>query len=179
MQEAFIRRAFALTGVDVSSLVASLSNPDPNSAIEVISAQISDLAKEWVAKQAATGVTIEPSILTHMWCGHAWSLLRDMHGQLLSPELESVLPKEDVLLVAKTLVGARVRQSASDRTSIAFIGSLRCGKSSLINAIVGLPFITLGSEYCFFIKYTTSESLQSPRQSPVEYDTSPAYQNQP
>ena len=154
LREAFLRRPFALTGADVSSLVGFLGNPDPNSAIGVISAQISDFAKEWVAKQAATGVVIEPLILTHLWCGDTWSLLRDMHGQLLSPEPEPVLPKEDVLLVAKTLVGARVRQSASDRTSIAFIGSLGCGKSSLINAIVGFPLIKPGSEYCFCVRYT-------------------------
>ena len=84
-----------------------------------------------------------------------------MHGKLLSPEPEPVLPKEEVPLVAKTLVGARVRQSASDRTSIAFIWSLRCGKSSLLNCIVGFPLTTLGSEYCFLSGIPLLSLLQS------------------
>jgi hypothetical protein len=131
LREAFLRRPFALTSADVSSLVSSLGNPDPKSAIEVISAQISDLAKEWIAKQAATEVAIETSMFIHLWCGNTWSLLRDMQGHLLLPTPEPVPPKEDVLVVAKALVGARIRQYASNRTSIAFIGSSACGKSSL------------------------------------------------
>ena len=77
LQEAILSRPLDLTDADVSSLVASLGNPDPRSAIEVISAQISDFAEEWVAKQATTGVTIEPSIFIHWWCGiherYAWA----------------------------------------------------------------------------------------------------------
>ena len=166
LQEAFSRRPFALTGADVSSLVPSLGNPDPRSAIEVISAQISDFAKEWVAKQAAIEVATETSILTRLWCGNTWSLPGDMGGHLLSPGPEPAPPKEDALLVAKALVGARIRKSASDRSSIAFIGSAGCGKSSLINAIVGFPLITPGSGYCFFIRYTTSESFAVPTSVP-------------
>jgi len=179
LQEAFSRRPFALTGADVSSLVPSLGNPDPKSAIEVISAQVNDFAKEWAAKQAAIGVGIEPSAHVHLWCGNTWPVVRDIQGQLSSFGSEPAPPTGDVLLVAEDLVGARVRQSASDRKSIAFIGSSGCGKSSLINAIVGSPLITAGSKYCLFVGYTTSEPLQSPRQYHVEYDTSPAYQDQP
>jgi len=149
LQEAFSRRPFALTGADVAALVPSLGNPDPKTAVEAISTQINDIAKDWAAKQAATGVEILPSVLTHLWCGGTWSLLKEMQGQLLSPEPEPVPPKEDVLLVTKTLVGARVRRSTSNRTSIVFIGSSGCGKSSIINAIVGFPLITAGSEYWF------------------------------
>ena len=162
LQEAFLRRPFALTGADVSSLVASLGNPDPKSAIEAISTQINDFAKEWAAKQGVAGPAIDPSVLIHLWCGNTWSLLRDMQGQLLSPDPNPVPSKEDVLLVAKTLVGARVRQSASNHTSIAFIGASGCGKSSLINAIVGFALIADGSEYCIFIRYATSESFAVP-----------------
>jgi len=178
LQEAFLRRPFALTGADVSSLVPSLGNPDPKSAIEVISAQVNDFAKEWAAKQAATGVGIQPAALVHLWCGNMWPEGRDMQGQLSSLGSEPAPPKGDVLLVAKDLIGARVRQSASDRKSIAFIGSSGCGKSSLINAIVGFPLIIAGSEYCLFIGYTTSEPLQFPRRYHVEYDTNPVYQSQ-
>jgi len=144
LREAFSRRPFALTGADVSALVPSLGDPDPKSAIEAISTKMGVIAKDWAATQAATGVEIQPSVLTH-----SWSLLNDMQEQLLSPEPEPVPPKEDVLLVAKALVEARIRRSTSNRTSIAFIGSSACGKSSLINAIVGFPLITAGSEYWF------------------------------
>ena len=83
---------------------------------------------------------------------------------------------EDVLLVAKALVGARVQKSVSDRNLVALIGSPACGRSSLITVIVGL--ITAGSEYCLSFGFNTSEPLQSPYWYPVEHDTSPAYQNQ-
>ena len=44
-----------------------------------------------------------------------------MHGQLLPPAPEPAPPREGVLVVAKALVGARVRQFASNRTSTSFI----------------------------------------------------------
>ena len=71
-----------------------------------------------------------------------WGYVRDMHGQLLPPEPEPVPPREDVVVVAKALVGAHVRQFASDRTSITFIGASGCGNSSLMYAVVGFPLIT-------------------------------------
>ena len=177
LQEAFSHRPFALTGADISSLVPSLGNPDPKTAMEVISAQVNNCAKEWATKQAATGLAIEPLVFAHSWYGNAWSLLRDVQDQLSSPDSKPTPPKEDVLLLGKALVGARVRQSASHRTSIAFIGSAGCGKSSMINAIVGFPLIRVGSEYCY-IGYTTSEPLQSPRRFPVECGIRLVYQNQ-
>jgi ABC-type multidrug transport system fused ATPase/permease subunit len=148
LQQAFFRRPFALTGADVSSLVSSLCKPDPKSAIKTISTQMDHIATEWAVKQVATGVAIEQLVLR--CAGDTWSLLKDTQGQPLSPEPDPVLPNEDVLLVAKAVVGARVRQSASDRTSIAFIGPSGCGKSSLINGVVGFPLITAGSKYFFF-----------------------------
>ena len=47
LHETFPCRPFALTTADASSLVASLGNPDPKSAIEVIPAQVNAFAKEW------------------------------------------------------------------------------------------------------------------------------------
>ena len=89
-----------------------------------------------------------------------------MHGQLLLPEPEPVPPRGDVLIVAKALVGARIRQFAFDHTSIAVTRASGCGKPSLINAVVGFPFITAGSQYCLFIRYTTSESFAVPTSVP-------------
>ena len=54
LQEAFSRRPFAPTGADVSSLVLSLGNANPKSAMEVISAHVNDFVKEWAAKQVTT-----------------------------------------------------------------------------------------------------------------------------
>lgn len=174
LEEAFLRRPFALTSADVSSLVPSLGSPDPKSATEAISAQVNGLAKTWAAKQAAAGVAIEQSVLINLWCGEAWSSLPsgDLQGQLSSPGPEPAPPNEDALLAANGFVGARVRRSVSDRTSIAFIGSSGCGKSSLINAIVGFPVIAAGSELNLFTRFTISKPLQYPRQYPVEYGIS-------
>ena len=57
-----------------------------------------------------------------------------MQGQLSSPRSEPAPTKEDVLLVVKALVGARIRQSASDRNPIACIGSSESRKSTLLLA---------------------------------------------
>jgi len=147
LQEAFSRRPFALTAADISPLIPSLDSTELKSTMEAVYAQVNDVAKEWVAKQAATGIAIELSVLIQWWCGNEWSLLSDMQGQLSSPTSEPAPPKEDVLLVAQAFAGARIRQSTSGRNSIAFIGSYGCGKSSVINAIVGFPLIEAGSEY--------------------------------
>ena len=174
LEDAFLRRPFALTSADVSSLVASLGSPDPKSAIEAISAQVNDLAKTWAAGQAAVGVAIEPSALINLWCGDAWSSppSGDLQGQLSSPDPEPAPPNEDALLAANGFVGARVRKSVSDQTSIAFIGSSRCGKSSLINAIVGFPVIAAGGECNLVTGFTISKPVKYPHQYPVEYGIS-------
>ena len=72
-----------------------------------------------------------------------------MQGQLSPPSSESAPSKEDVLLVDKTLVGVRIRQSASDRNSIGFISSSACGESSLTHAIIGLPITTVAVSSVF------------------------------
>ena len=99
MHEAFSRRPFALMGADVSSLVPSLSNPDLKSVIEVISTQVNDIYKEWVAKWVATGVVVEPSVLMWGYVVHPKRCAR----KLSSSGCDPAPPKEDVLLVVKAL----------------------------------------------------------------------------
>ena len=78
-----------------------------------------------------------------------------------------------MLVVAKALVEARIRQFASDHTSIAFTEASGCGKPLLINAVVGIPLLTPGSQYCFFIRYTTSESFAVPASVPYRVRNQP------
>ena len=65
-----------------------------------------------------------------------------MQGQLTSRRCEPAPPHRIVLLVARALVGARIRQSAS-ATQVALLAHQRVGKSSLINTIFDFLFITV------------------------------------
>ena len=92
-------------------------------------------------------ISSHPIVVWDMW----WSLLRDVHRQPSPTGPEPATPEGDVLDVAKALVGARVRQSASHCNSIVFIGLSGCSKSSLISNIVGFPFSTVAVSIVFLL----------------------------
>jgi len=152
LQEAFSLRPFALTGTDISLLVPHLDNKDLTTVVEDISTQVNTLAKKWVQRQKATTCGVEPYVLSHFWLGNTGPM-KDTRGLPISPKTGDKsriidIPFENWL-----------KRFTSTRNTAAFVGSGGCGKSAMINAIVGVYLITPSSKFYVYSYITASEGL--------------------
>ena len=137
LQAAFSLRPFALTGTDLSPY---LDNQDLTTIdVEEISTQVNALAKEWVQRQTATTSGVEPSVLSHFWLGNTIPV-KDIRGQVVLSETD------DEPCMTEIPIGNWLKRFTSTRNTAALVGTSGCGKSSMINAIVGVHLITPSSK---------------------------------
>ena len=139
LQAAFSLRPFALTGTDISPY---LDTQDLETVVEGISTQVNAIAKEWVQRQTATTFGIEPSVLSHFWLGNT-DPMKDARGQPVLSETDHGPG------VTEIPIGNWLKRFISTGNTVALVGPAGSGKSTMVNAIVGVHLITPGSK-CYF-----------------------------
>lgn len=138
LQAVFSLRPFALTGTDLTLLAPHLDTRDLMTTVEDISTQFNARAKEWVQRQTATTCGIEPFVLSHFWLGNT-SPMQDTWGQSV------LFETGDESCMTNIPIGNWLQRFTSPRNTTALVGPGGSGKSSMINAIVGVHLITPSS----------------------------------